>query len=397
MASTAAAAPSAQDFSLVLGGPLFQLLRRAHLADDALELVRKRVLFIALFAWLPLLVLSLVQGKALGDAVRVPFLFDFELHIRFLVALPLLIIAELVVHSRMRPILQLFREREVVPEALMPRFDAAVASAFRLRNSVVAELSLVAFVYLVGIQFIWRNFIALDTATWYATPAAGGTDLTIAGLWYGYVSLPLFQFLLVRWYFRIFIWSRFLWQVSRLELSLIPSHPDKLGGLGFLGGIAYAFMPLAAAHGALSAGTCANRIFYAGAHLTDFKAELALLVVLVQILVFAPLLVFAPQLAATRRRGTREFGTLAERYVREFDTKWFRGKPPQEPLLGSADIQSLADLANAHEGVRTMRTVPISRDAMVRLAAATLAPLVPLGLTMMPLEELLKKLFGLLF
>jgi len=107
---------------------------------------------------------------------------------------------------------------------------------------------------------------------------------------------------------------------------------------------------------------------------------------------------FAPQLAHVKRKGLREYGTLAERYVREFDAKWLRdGAPAKEPLVGSADIQSLADLANSYEVVRTMRVAPITRDAVVRLAAATLAPIVPLLLTMMPLEELLKRLLGILF
>ena len=127
------------DFSLVLGGPLFQLLRRAHLADDAMMLVSQRVIIIVLLAWVPLLVLSTLEGRVLGGNVAVPFLFDVEVHVRYLVALPLLIIAELVVHRRMRPLVQQFLERNLIPESAMTRFDAAIASAFRLRNSVFAE------------------------------------------------------------------------------------------------------------------------------------------------------------------------------------------------------------------------------------------------------------------
>ncbi len=116
------------------------------------------------------------------------------------------------------------------------------------------------------------------------------------------------------------------------------------------------------------------------------------------VLLLCPLLVFASQLATTKRRGLRAYGTLAERYVREFDAKWVRGSPPPgEPLVGSADIQSLADLGNSYEVVRTMRLSPITRDAILRLGAATLVPLVPLLLTVMPLEELIKLLFGVLF
>jgi hypothetical protein len=387
-----------QDFSLVLGGPLYQLLRKAHISGDALELVRRRAIVIALLAWLPLLVLSLLEGRAFGESVAVPFLRDLEVHIRFLVALPLFVVAELVVHDRMRFVLWQFLERKLIPPGAAKRFEAAVGAAFRLRNSVLAELLLIAFVYVVGISLVWRQYLTLGTPTWYATPEGGGMTFTLSGIWLGYVSLPLFQFLMLRWYYRIFIWARFLWQVSRIGLNLVPTHPDRVGGLGFLSNTAYAFVPLAAAHGTVLAGMIANRIFYTGASLLGFKAEVALVLAVLLCLVFGPLLVFAPQLAEAKRKGNREYGTLALRYVSEFDAKWLRGgASADEPLVGSGDIQSLADLANSFEVVRGMRLAPVTREAVIQLAFATLAPVVPLGLTMMSLEELLKSLFGILF
>jgi hypothetical protein len=386
------------DFSLVLGGPLYQLLRRAHMTGDALELMRRRVIVISLFAWVPLLVLSALDGRAWGGGVAVPFLRDWDTHARFLVALPLLIVAELVVHQRMRLVVKQFLERNLIPPSAVSRFEAAIASAFRLRNSVLAEVLLIVFVCLVGVSVFWRQYVLLTTATWYATPTVDGVTLSRTGVWYAYVSLALFQFLLLRWYFRILIWARFLWHVSRIELSLIPTHPDRVGGLGFLANTVYAFVPLAVAHGALLAGLIANRIFYLGARLLDFKIEVAVVLSFMLCLVFGPLLVFAVQLAQAKRTGSREYGTLAERYVREFDAKWLRGGAPvDERLVGSGDIQSLADLGNSLEVVRTMRLMPVTREAVLYLAGATLAPVVPLALTMMSPEELLKTLLGTLF
>jgi hypothetical protein len=322
---------------------------------------------------------------------------DAEVHIRFLVAIPLMIGAELVVHRRMRLLLRQFLERKLIPESALPRFDAAIHSAFRLRNSTLAEVLLIAIVYSLGILVIWPNYMALDAPTWFATPTAEGSKLSLAGMWYIYLCLPIFQFLLLRWYFRLFIWSRFLWQVSRIELNLVPTHPDRAGGLGFLSGTVYAFVPLLMAHGAIVAGNLANRIFYLGASLPDFKGEVALMVVFLLCVVFGPLLAFAPQLAAAKRTGKREYGTLAQRYVRAFDAKWLRGgAPANEPLLGSADIQSLSDLGSSYEVVQSMRTTPVSKEALLRLAAAVLVPIVPLVLTMMPWEELLKKLLGII-
>lgn len=388
----------AKNFSLVLGGPLFQLLRRAHLSDDALMLVRQRIVVISLLTWLPLLLLSALEGNVLGAGVSVPFLLDIEVHIRFLVTLPLLIVAELVVHQRMRPIGQSFLDRNLIPDDAMERFDAAITSAFRLRNSAFAEVMLIAFVYGVGVLIIWRHYTAINAATWYATPSSAGSKLSIAGMWYGYLSLPVFQFLLLRWYFRLFIWARFLWQVSRIRLSLVPTHPDRLAGLGFLSDTVHAFVVLALAHGAMLAGHLSSRIFFLKAALPEFKVEIAVLLAFILCVVFGPLLAFTAQLAQAKRTGLREYGTLAERYVREFDAKWLRGGVSgEEPLVGSADIQSLADLANSYEVVRTMRIAPVTKDAFIQLAAAVLLPVVPLALTMMPLEELLKRLVGILF
>jgi hypothetical protein len=313
--------------------------------------------------------------------------------------MPLLIVAEIVVHRRMHLVVRQFLERNLIPESARERFDSAIASALRLRNSVPAELLLVALVYGVGVFIVWRVYTVLDTSTWHTLPAdGGGSGLSPAGMWYAYVSLPLFQFLLLRWYFRIFIWLRFLWQVSRIDLNLLPIHPDRVGGLGFLSNTAYAFVPLALAHGAVLAGQIANRIFHLGAELLSFKVEIALVVCFVQFLVFAPLLLFSLQLAQAKRAGLREYGTLAARYIRDFDSKWLRGNAPaREPLVGSADVQSLADMGNSFEGVRKMRVAPVTRDAIVQLAVATAVPVVPLLLTIMPLEELVKLLAGILF
>jgi len=384
----------AQEFSLVHGGPLFQLLVRAHLSSDSLTLVARRVIFFALITWVPLLALSALEGHLLDGDVAVPFLRDAETQIRLLVVVPLLLAAELVVHRRLMPVVRAFLDRDLISEADDERFDAAVNSAFRLRNSVPAEVLLFALVYGVGVLVVWRR-TALDVSTWYAHAYAGSYRLTNAGIWYAYVSLPIFQFLLLRWYWRVFIWIRFLWQVSRIELRLVPTHPDLLGGLGFLANTVFAFSVLLIAHGAMLAAQIANRIFFAGATLRSFQEEIFVMLVFLLCVVFGPLLVFSPQLSRAKRRGLLEYGALAERYVRDFDGKWLRGgAQSSEPLMGSADIQSLADMGNSFAVVRTMRLAPISRDAVLELAACVLVPLLPLLLTVMPVEDLVKKLIG---
>jgi hypothetical protein len=387
------ASPLEDDFSIVVGGPLFQALRRIHLTGDALELVRRRMATIALLAWLPLLLLSAADGKAYGNAVAVPFLYDVDAHARFLIAMPLLIIAELVVYQRMRGIVAQFVTLGLVRGAVRERFDLAIKRAMQLRNSVFAEILLIGLVYGVGILFVWRHYAALGTPTWYAMPEGGELHLQTAGWWYLLVSLPVFQFILLRWYFRLFIWARFLWQVSRMDLAYAPMHPDRNGGIGFLSRIGYAFAPLLLAQGTLLAGMIANHIFFEGATLTAFKLEVFVFVVIMVGVVLAPLLVFIPPLARAKRAGLRAYGHLAKQYVDDFDAKWLRQeRDSDEALVGSADIQSLADMANSFEVVRSMRLVPITRETVLQLVVMTLLPLAPLLLTMISPEELLAQL-----
>lgn len=389
--------PDGLDFSLVQGGPLFQLLYRAHLYGDGLELLRRRVIFFSMVAWLPLLVFSALGGELVGGDAALPFLKDVDVHVKFLVVVPLLIIAELVVHQFLRPLVAQFTKQGLVPDGERPRFDAAVASALRLRNSVLAEVILILLVYGVGILFIWRHFNVLTTTTWYATPSAGGTTLTLTGIWYGFVSLPIFQFLALRWIYRLLIWARLLFQISRLDLNLVPTHPDRSGGLGFLSNVLYAFMPLAVAYGAVIAGSLASRILYAGAKLPDFKVLIAAAVIALTLIFVGPLLVFGGRIAQVKRTGLLEYGALAQHYVRDFDAKWLRDRQTADASpLGTEDIQSLADLANSFEVIRGMNMAPVALRDVGLVAVAALAPIAPLLLTVMPLDQLLKLALGLL-
>src|SRR5436190_2642925 len=220
-----------KNFSLVLGGPTFQLLRRAGLADDVLELLKRRIIVISLVAWLPLFILSIVADQAWGAGLNMPFVKDFDMHIRFLVAMPLLIVAEVVVHKRMIAMVNQFKARHLIPEASFAQFNGALGSALRWRNSILAEVLMVVLIYVIGFEIVWGKTAAIGASAWYLNPTAADGQPSLAGLWFRYLSLPIFQFLFIRWYYRIFIWARFLFQVSKIKLHLVPTHPDAVGGL----------------------------------------------------------------------------------------------------------------------------------------------------------------------
>ncbi len=386
-----------KDFSIVLGGPFFQLLRKAHLTGDALELAKRRLVTISLLAWLPLMLLSAFEGRLLPGSSKLPFLMDVDVHIRFLVALPLLILAELIVHQRLVVVIRQFQHRKLISDSALGLLDRALHSSVRLRDSVVAEIGMVVLIYVIGYQLIWSEAVSVEGATaWYHSTADLG-ELSMAGTWFRWVSLPIWQFLFLRWYYRIFIWSRFLFLVARIPMNLHPTHPDCVGGLGFLENTVHAFKPIAFAHGVILAGMISNNIFYGGASLLDYKIPIALITLWVALIAIGPLMAFAGVLADVKRKGILDFGLLASRFTGEFEAVWMKDKLTETSSKPGSDIQSLADLANSHAVVVNMKFIPISRSSLISIVVITLVPVAPLVLTMMPLNEALKMLMGILF
>jgi hypothetical protein len=394
MATEAGFREETYDFSLIEDDPVFRFLRKVRLSGEHLELLHRRLIAITSVAWLPLLLLDRLGSQA-GSIGGLSFLHDVEVQVRFLVALPVLIGAELIVQSRIRPVVRRFVERQIVWGEDLPRYGAAIGAAARLRNSIPVQVALLISVYSLGL-WLWNSRFAIDSPTWYAMPG-GRWNLTPAGYWYVFVSIPILQFLLLRWYVRFFIWYRFLWHVSRLNLHLVPIHPDHCAGLAFLGKSAYAFGPILFAQGAMLAGLVASRVLYRGESLLSFKPEMGGFVVFFVLAIMAPLLMFTPQMAAAKRKGLADYGQFAQGYVNSFEEKWVLNTPPSEEVLGTGDIQSLADLNNSYEIVSDMRAVPFGLKDITRLAAATAAPLVPLLLTVFPPEELIMRVVKMVF
>ncbi len=379
------------DLSLVLGGPLYQFYLRTRLATPPLGLVRRRIVCISLICWCPPLLLALYAGHAFGG-MSIPFLRDLEVHIRFLVALPLLIGAEVFVHRRIPIIAREFLERGIIVAKDRVRFAELVASAGRLRNSVLVEALLLLLA--LGGHWFWRTYLTLDVSTWYAVKIGGETHLTAAGYWYALISLPIFRFIIFRWYFRLFLWYQFLWRVRRLPLHLNLFHPDRAGGLGFLAGSVFAFSPVLAAQTIFLAGVMGDQIWHSGATLSNFKMEIVGVVAFLMLLVLTPLSFFIVRLELASRRASREYGILASHYVDDFYRKWIQhDRVEGDRLLGTSDIQSLADLANANTVVSEMRLLPFGKDTVIRLAILLIAPFLPLTLTTIPMERIIDRLF----
>jgi hypothetical protein len=353
---------------------------------------------ISLLTWLPLLLLTALAGTSLNRSHGfVPFSYDLDVHIRFLLSLPLLLIAEPFVHKRIRAIVQQFREGELIPKHAYSQLDRAIESAMTLRNSVKIEIFMAIIVYTFG-HLIWLNQAALDNSTWYSFFKDGQQHFTSAGLWYAFVSIPIFQFILLRRYFRMFIWTRFLWKVSQIEMNLVPIHPDRAGGLGFLEISVAAFAPLLLAQGTLLSGTIANQIFYEGKSLLDFNLEIFSGMGILLLQVLGPLCVFIPCLTHVKCQGLLKYGALTRRFVKDFEAHWVHheASSSEEALIRSGDVQFLNDMAGSYQILHEMRSVPFGKAIFWQTILAGSLPLFPLILTLFSFNDLVKRLLGIL-
>ena len=380
--------------SLTDGGPGRAVLQRLQSSQARVVAgTSQAALVLAGVCWLPLLVLTAVSGLAWGG-VRIPFLHDIAAHIRFLLSVPLLVLADVPIGQRSREAVAHFLVAGLVRDRDRAKFNALISDAERLRDSRIAELVLLAVSYATTYALLTGSSMQ-GGDTWHSPSA--GSGLTPAGYWYALVSIPIFQFLVYRWLYRMFVWSRFLRGVAALELELTATHPDDAGGLGFLGKSTAPFGVLLFALSAVASSATANRVLFEGQKLESFYVPYAALILIALIAFAGPLLVFAPRLLALKHRGLLEYGTLASRYTQLFERKWVAGtEPAEESLLGSGDIQSLADLNNGYETIRKLNAFPIELRDLIVMAIPAVIPALPLAAIVMPVGDIVKGLLHLL-
>lgn len=379
--------------SLIEGGPGDALMKRLRLIRPEIGAASARTaIILAAVTWLPLLVLSVIEGLALGGA-RIPFFYDIAAHARFLVAVPILVLAEIPIGRRLRGITRQFLNAGLVREDEQKQFASCVIDTVRFHDSRLVEITLLAVTYITA--YVTFSGTSLQSgSTWFEPSSTGFSPV---GYYYAFVAIPIFQFLMYRWAFRMVVWTRLLWQVSKLDLLLTPTHPDGAGGLGFLGKGTIPFGVILFALSSVVSASIATRILFGGATLEQFEIIYATLIVLVLIIFAGPLMVFAPKLFRLKQDGLLRYGALASRYTQQFDSKWVDGiNTSKEPLLGTGDIQSLADLGNSYELVRKTRVVPIQLSDFIAMALPGVIPALPLAATVMPVGDILKQLLRLL-
>jgi hypothetical protein len=373
-----------RDLSL-LGGPLHRLGCRLGLVRNGTNSIALGVA-IGLFLWVILVFLAIVGG--VGGKI-----FSLSLiagHVRLLLVIPLLFLCEALLDPRAAEFARFLFRWQLVPEQQVAALDAVIGRVNGWQQSWLPEVVCLALAAAMSFGAMHHDLGGNSSGF---DPGHAASGIAAAAWWYAAICLTVFRFLVLRWAWRLCVWTYFLWRVSRFELRLIPTHPDGAGGLGYLEVVHSHFVPLLLAISALAAANFAEGLVSGAITFEAVYPQLATILAVDAALFLGPLLIFIPRLWACRVRGLRTYMGLAELYVSQFDSKWIGASTPAEQLLGTADIQSLADLSNSVNIVRNMRLVPASPRLLMGFAVAALLPMLPLLLLKYPIAELASKLF----
>ncbi|MCJ7681707.1 MAG: hypothetical protein MUP70_13335 [Candidatus Aminicenantes bacterium] len=376
---------------LLLGGPLYRLGRRLGLVRGGTNTFRMGV-SLGLSAWGILMLLALLQGfghKAISLAV-------IGIHVRLLVGIPLFFLCETWVAPRMAEFVREIVHCGLVPDAALSNLTSDIQRLGRMKDSWLAET---LFILLAFALPLIEPLVGLPgrTGNWETilNQAEGGLTW-IHGWWLGF-CLPLFRFLLFRWFWRLGLWWHFLWRLGKIDLHLIPTHPDHAGGLGYLEIVQEQFAPLAFAGSAICSASFTENIISGRMAFESLLLLTPLLLILFLALFIGPLFIFSSKLWICRITGWSEYMRMAYHYVEAFDRKWILNENVTgEAELGTLDLQSLADLTNSVNVVRCMRWIPAGRRLVVGLTAAVLLPLLLLVFLKFPVDQLAAGLFRIL-
>jgi hypothetical protein len=378
----------AETFSL-LGGPLHRLACRIGLVRHGTDTIRLG-LVLGGVPWVIGALLAAVEGT-------LPQMFSIDVigaHVRLLVAIPLFFVCESMFHSQQVRFAHYCSGSGLVTGEALTVFERVLARTMRWKHSQFPDL--------VCLGLAVAMAIAAPDVPWGGTTSELEADrsVSLAGWWYWIVCLTLFRFLLFRWIWHLAVWWYLLWRLSRLDLHMRPAHPDGSGGLGLLEHVHTQLAPLVFGLGAVLSASFAEDISTGRTPLEVLYPSGAAMLLVALVLVAGPLAIFTPRLWTCRQQGLRDYAELASRYATKFDQKWLgRDAAPGEPMLGSADIQSLADLSNAVNIVRDMRLIPAGRRLLLAIAAATLLPLLPLLTLRYPIstmiDQIVNRLIGL--
>jgi hypothetical protein len=388
------AAPTAEQ-PIFAGGPPTRFQTWVGLIKPSQPHLVHRALIAITIMWVPLAVLTGIRGDLVGADARNSFLFDFGAQARFLIVPPLLIYAESYCLPKLSLLASQFMGAGLVGVSDYPRYRAAVSSTIRLLNSTSVELIAVLLSFVLVAALFWIQPLS-ELPGWHGLLSPAGFAPSPAGVWGALVSLPLLVLLELGWVWRLTLWTRFLWLMSRLDLRLVAAHPDHAAGVRFVEVSLRAFLPLGFVIGVVVAGPVLNQVVHEGVAPSQFRFLVAGTASVAVCAFVGPLLVFIGKLIAEQRRGMFAYGALARWLGEQFERKWLKSEAVLgENALSVSDFSATTDLYSIVANVYAMRIVPLQLRNLILLIVVTLLPFLPIALLSVPLDLILQKLAGL--
>ncbi|HXJ78402.1 MAG TPA: hypothetical protein VMS64_06935 [Candidatus Methylomirabilis sp.] len=389
-AGTGTRAEAALEFSPVRGDALYRLQRKIGLIPAHGLGVGRRALFWSLVAWLPIAVWAIAAGRALPGTAAEPLLQHFGVHVRFLFAIPVLILGEAMAHAVGLRIIPYFARSGLVPEADRARFVSIIRDTARLRDTWRPWLVLAVLV----LAWTFANPPERDVheLLWAGDNPQDRLHLGFGGWWFLYVARPIFLALALVWLWRLFLVTVLLARIARLPLGLVPTHPDRAAGLGFLAQVPTAFAPLSLALSAVLASRWAHEVVYHGASTKSYQVSAAIFAVTMAVLLLIPVLVFTPRLAATRRLALLDYGALVGEHGRLVRRRWILGEKLEAPVLDAPELGPVADTVSLYEAVSRTRAAPIGRQTLLIVGLPIAVPLLLFFMIEVPVREHFLKL-----
>jgi hypothetical protein len=373
--------------SLIRGGSLYWVQEKAKLIRPQTWDLQRRLPVALAVAWLPLLVLALIHG---GFQDLHALLLDYRVYARVFIAIPLLLIGQIMMEMRFREMAQHFLDANIIRIDEIPRFREIMQSARRLRDAKLPELLVILAVFAQAGYFLESG--RLHFASWAVQ--AGSNSPTAAGFYSILVAHALFLTLLGIALWKWVIWVYVLRQISRMDLQLDATNGDLNGGLGFLGEVPRAFVPVVLAISAVIGATWRSQVLTGQAGVRHLEWTAGFLAVLILLIFFLPLALFTPKLLHEKRDGSLMYGSLRHLHSLQFRQKWTEHRNEHvQQALGNPDFSSLADISTSFKNVEDMVTYPFRKSAVVALLVALALPMIPVITTQIPFKDLLKDLF----
>lgn len=383
------------EFSIIKGGLMDRFLTFLKVIRTNENSTFRKIVFFISVTWIPLFALAAFEGLLWTGVVEMPFLKEFATHIRLLVAIPLLIAAEVIVDQRVKLSLSQFNRSGLLTEEAKVKFERAKQKADQMSESVWAESVILILVLANLILRASSNIFELTT--WVFPENGNSTALSLAGYWAAFVSFPLFQFLLLRWMWRWIIWQRLLSLISKVGLRIIPQHPDKSGGLGFLGESPLPFGIFTFTLSIVFSAMLAERVLFQEFKLEEHYPLIGVFILLCVLINVVPLLTFMSPMSKARIKGINDFHALVAHHHLSFEDKWIKNRVNQsEDILGSPDVSSAADISMVYEAVKSMTFFPFNIKTMAITVVMSLLPLLVVFALQMPVADILQMLMGIL-